>query len=104
VAPTWCYRLKISGPSHPSWKVTFDGDAIKIKIYRGEKLVCTSPLDFSLCREAMLFSEGPGFSELGELAMPRLERVRAALVGDSKTETQMDIGLVDSKFKKIEIP
>jgi len=104
VAPTWCYQLKMSGPSHPSWKVTFDGDAIKIKIYRGEKLVCTSPLDFPLCREAMLFSEGPGFSELGELAMPRLERVRAALVGDSKTESEMPIGLVDSKFKKIDTP
>ena len=104
VGPTWCYKLKMHGSSHPSWKVTFDGDAIKIKIYRGEKLVCTSPLDFPLCREAMLFSEGPGFSELGELTMPRLERVRAALVGDSKTETEMEIGLVDSKFKKIDIP
>jgi hypothetical protein len=105
VTPTWCYQLKMSGPSHPSWRVTFEGDSIKIKIYCGEKLICTSPLDFPLCREAMLFSQGPGFSELGELAMPRLERVRAALIGDSKTEAEMAIGLViDSKFKKIDAP
>jgi len=57
-----------------------DGDQVLVDVSNNNIEVTTLVLDFDLCREALIYQGHGGFTERSHFAVPRVERVRAALL------------------------
>lgn len=85
----WCYPLPLSGTNSVEWLVRTLGDGIVVELKRADKVMAEFPLDFAMCREALagvaigLDEPHYGFTDSSASILPRLERTRAALLGQA---------------------
>jgi hypothetical protein len=72
--------LALRIPTQLRFVPRIDGDKVLVDVSNNNIGVTTLVLDFDLCREALISQGFGGFTERSHLAVPRVERVRAALL------------------------
>lgn len=108
---TWCYSVSMADEHALTWRIRARGDGLWVSLDRRGEALAEFHLDFALCREALThLAEGrtpqpaAGFSELGMNVSPRLERIRASILGHGANArlTQFPV-VVRSSARRIEI-